>query len=430
MLLLLWPVAVLQIGLYALWGLADVLRGRRRLRAESTVLIDAPRGAVWHFLTADRVMFDGAPLKEVIREPLPGSDDLYLTRTLIDGEEWSRVVSRELVRDEAAGTLVSQSVPDHPSTHPPELANDCVSGARIETRPQGTALTLHDELTVQSFRDRITCRVGVHGRAARIKRQCEKPTARRRQPAGPQRQPAGSARQAWGTSAVALLSFWYLFGWRDALLMAVIVILHEGGHAAAMRMVGIEVRGVYLVPFFGGAAVPKSAYKTQGHLGFVALMGPGFSLIPTFTLAAAFWVTGEASLLHAISLFALINAVNLLPIYPLDGGLIVNALLGSLSRRLSQVWGWIGVLTGLGIALYLQSYLIGIPFLVFALQHYLRGGRTLAMKRLSFAGAAGLVLAFAATFALHVLAFAYAEGTAALYYGAAGAQDVVGAIGP
>src|SRR5258708_29238461 len=43
-----------------------------------------------------------------------------------------------------------------------------------------------------------------------------------------------------------------------------------------------------LVPFFGGAAVPKTAYQTQGHLGFVALMGAGFSLVPTFWLAAPF----------------------------------------------------------------------------------------------------------------------------------------------
>jgi hypothetical protein len=81
------------------------------------------------------------------------------------------------------------------------------------------------------------------------------------------------------------------------------------------------------------------------------------------------------------------------------------------------------VLAGLGIALYLQSFLIGIPFLVFALQRYLSGGRTLELKRLSFAGAAGLVLAFATTFALHVLAFAYAEATAAMIFGEVGLPE-------
>jgi membrane-associated protease RseP (regulator of RpoE activity) len=109
-----------------------------------------------------------------------------------------------------------------------------------------------------------------------------------------------------------------------------------------MRMVGLRVKGIYLVPFFGGAAVPKTAYRSQGQLGFVALMGPGFSLIPTLALAAAYWVTADARLLNAIFYFAIINAVNLLPIYPLDGGLILNALLGSFSPRLARAASWVG----------------------------------------------------------------------------------------
>lgn len=394
------PITLLQVALYALWGLGEVLRGRKRLRAEKTVLIRAPREAVWRFISADRIVFDGPPAVELITEPLPDSGDLRLTQVLVNGQERARVVSRELVRDEAEGRTLSQNVP-HALTHPPELANDCLAGIRIEARPQGTALSIFNELTVRSFRERLICPLGVSDRAARIKLQCEKEAM--------QSQPAWIANQGLLVSFVALLSFWYLFGWQDALLLAAVVVLHEAGHAAAMRIVGIEVHGIYLVPFFGGAAVPKTAYRSQGHLGFVALMGAGFSLVPTFGLAAMFWATGEPGLLHAVSMFALINAINLLPIYPLDGGLIVNALLGSLDRRLALIWRSIGVLTGLGIALYLQSFLIGIPFLLFAFQLYLSGGRTLDLKRLSYVGATTLVLAFVATFVLHVLAFAYAE---------------------
>jgi Peptidase family M50 len=196
-------------------------------------------------------------------------------------------------------------------------------------------------------------------------------------------------------------------GWQDALLLAAVVILHEAGHALAMRLVGIEVRGIYLIPFFGGAALPKTSYRSQGNLAFVALMGPGFSLIPTWGLAAMFQASGDSRLcLEAMWLFALINVTNLLPIYPLDGGLILNALLGSLSSRLAPVAGWIGVLTGLGIAIYWQSFLIGIPFLLFALQRYL-GGSALELERLSLAGGTVLVLGFATTVALYLLALSY-----------------------
>jgi len=403
--LLTLPVTLLRIGLYALWGLAEVLRGRKRILAESTVLINASRDAVWRFVSADRIVFDGPPTMEMIAERVPGSKDLRLTRILINGQEWGCVIARELTRDESEGTILSQSVP-HQLVWPRELANDCLAGLRVEARPHGTALTIFNELTVQSFRERITYPVGVRGRAARIKRQCEKE-------AGTANGLIGLANHGLVMSFVALLSFWYLLGWQDALLVAGIVLLHEAGHALAMRMVGIEVRGIYLVPFVGGAAVPKTAYRSQGHLGFVALMGPGFSLIPTLGLAAMFWATGDPHLLYAVSMFALLNAINLLPIYPLDGGLILNALFGSVSRRLALVAGWIGVLTGLGIALYLQSFLIGIPFLLFAMQHYLCAWSAPQLKRMSVAAAVVLVLAFATTFAFHVLAFGWAAATTA-----------------
>src|SRR5262249_17533701 len=118
-------------------------------------------------------------------------------------------------------------------------------------------------------------------------------------------------------SAVALLSFCYVFGWKAGLLLAIVVVLHEAGHAAAMLMAGVGVRGIYLIPFFGGAAVPKSSYRTQGRLGFIALAGPGLSLIPTLAVLAMFRSTGNLQLRQAAEMFAIINAANLLPIYPL-----------------------------------------------------------------------------------------------------------------
>jgi hypothetical protein len=167
-------------------------------------------------------------------------------------------------------------------------------------------------------------------------------------------------------------------------------------------MAGVGVRGIYLIPFFGGAAVPKTAYRTEGRLGFIALMGPGFSLIPTLGLFVMYRANGSPELLQAAQMFAIINAANLLPIYPLDGGLILNALIGSVSRSFAQIVGWIGVLVGIGLALYFQSFLIGIPFLLFALQRYLSSSKTFQLERLTIAGGFALAGASIATFGLYL----------------------------
>jgi Zn-dependent protease len=202
---------------------------------------------------------------------------------------------------------------------------------------------------------------------------------------------------------VALLSFCYLFGWKLGLLLSIVIVVHEAGHVAAMLMTGVGVRGIYLIPFFGDAAVPRTAYRTEGRLGFIALMGPGLSLIPTVGLLAMYRATGDLQLRQAVEMFAVVNAANLLPIYPLDGGLILNALIGSVSRTSALIVGWIGVLVGLGLAIYFQSFLIGIPFLLFALQRYLSGGQTVELERLSVGGGFALALASIAGFILYVV---------------------------
>jgi Zn-dependent protease len=388
------PIELLLLAFHALQGLVDALRARNRLRFESTVLINAPREAVWRFNTADHMVLDGPPVMEISREPVPDSADLWLTRVAVGGQPRAQGVSREHERNEAKGIIRAQTV-THTLNVPPDDGRDIETALMVEATPEGTALTMFIELTVRSFRDRIVYPIGLRLMANRIKQQCEKE-------AGTHSRLADIANHGLLLSAAALVSFWYLLGWKLGLLLTAVIVLHEAGHAAAMLMVGVGVRGIYLIPFFGGAAVPRTTYRTEGRLGFVALMGPGLSLIPTLGLLAMYRATGEAQLREAVEMFAVINAANLLPIYPLDGGLILNALIGSVSRKSALIAGWIGVLTGLGLAIYWQSFLIGIPFLLFALQRYLSGSQTIELERLSFGGGVALALASIATFFLYV----------------------------
>ncbi len=393
--LLTLPIELMRLAFYALNGVVDALQARNRLHLKFTVLVNAPREAVWRLSTADHMVLDGPPVMEFSHEPVPDSADLWLTRVTISGQPQAQSVSRQLERDEAKGIIRSQAVA-HALSVPPEGGRDVESGLLVEATPAGTALTVFIELTARSFRDRIVYPIGLRRMANLTKQQCEKE-------AGTRSRLAALGNHGLVLSMMALLSFCYLFGWGLGLLLSTVIVVHEAGHVAAMLMVGVGVRGIYLIPFFGGAAVPKTAYRTEGRLGFVALMGPGLSLVPTLGLFAMYRATGDSRLGQAAEAFAVINAANLLPIYPLDGGLILNALVGSVSRKSALIAAWIGILAGLGLAIYLQSFLIGIPFLLFALQRYLASSQTVQLERLSLAGGIALPFAAITAFILYVL---------------------------
>ena len=152
-----------------------------------------------------------------------------------------------------------------------------------------------------------------------------------------------------------------------------------------------------MIPFFGGVAAPKRPYDSDAQLGFVALMGPGFSLLPTAALF--FYAQANESLptAHAAALFAVINGANLVPVSPLDGGVILKCLLGTMSRSLGRAVAWLGTLAGLAFSLYVGSALLAIVFLFSAMQ--LATQKSLDMetlrRRLSLNEAAGLSAAFA-----------------------------------
>lgn len=116
--------------------------------------------------------------------------------------------------------------------------------------------------------------------------------------------------------------------WREVLILFLLVMLHEMGHALAAEALGYEVESIALLPFGGVARL------TYGNIGFrpkheaiIAAAGPFVNLV----LALLVWlpyVAGWCSVafLHqVIGLNAWIVLFNLLPGLPLDGGRVLRA---------------------------------------------------------------------------------------------------------
>jgi Zn-dependent protease len=159
-----------------------------------------------------------------------------------------------------------------------------------------------------------------------------------------------------------------------------IVLLHEFGHAFACRQTGGTANQIVLWPL-GGAALVNPPRRPGAVLWAVAA-GPlvNVILIPVLALAlsAVSARAQEAPDLHAmvwylsrINIFLLV--FNLLPVYPLDGGQILRALLwfpfGEIrSLQVASVTGVIGAIVLAALALLLQ---IIDPFWVAILAFFL-----------------------------------------------------------
>ena len=131
------------------------------------------------------------------------------------------------------------------------------------------------------------------------------------------------------TGLITLAGFGLLFGWRFALLILVALALHEFGHLLAFRLVGQPWGRVVFLPFLGGMALPRLPFRSDGQHAFAALVGPGLSVVavlPSLIGSVTGWVSPHW-LIDLAGIVAILNLFNLMPVEPLDGGVVLRIAL-------------------------------------------------------------------------------------------------------
>ncbi|ATO50571.1 MULTISPECIES: M50 family metallopeptidase [Brevibacillus] len=134
------------------------------------------------------------------------------------------------------------------------------------------------------------------------------------------------------------LLFWLVIGlavmagyFIETIALFIIVLIHELGHIAAARELGWEVKEIQLLPFGGVAVMEESPSADAIDEIVVALAGPFMNIVMIF-FSLLFWWLGIWSE-HWAHFFMKSNMMialfNLLPMWPLDGGRIVQAVLTS-----------------------------------------------------------------------------------------------------
>ncbi|GGG20327.1 M50 family metallopeptidase [Paenibacillus abyssi] len=128
----------------------------------------------------------------------------------------------------------------------------------------------------------------------------------------------------------------------ELITLFAIVIVHELGHVLAARGLGWTVREVKLLPFGGVAEIEEAGYIPAKEEMFIAAAGPlqnGWMAAAAFALGQWGGLSSEWSE-HFVQANMMIGLFNLLPVLPLDGGKLLQALLSyRIPFHITLVWG-------------------------------------------------------------------------------------------
>jgi len=160
----------------------------------------------------------------------------------------------------------------------------------------------------------------------------------------------------------SLAAYSWLFSIQFALLLILCLVVHEYGHIRAMKYFGMKTKGIYLIPFVGGAAVGENNLNTRWQNVVISIMGPVFGTALSLIALLLYYITGQPIFAGLAGINALLNLFNLLPILPLDGGHILKAITFSMHNVAGLLLCIGGILLGIVI-----SYSFGLALLWFLL---------------------------------------------------------------
>jgi len=169
-------------------------------------------------------------------------------------------------------------------------------------------------------------------------------------------------------AGISLAAYTYMYSWEFALMLMAQLLIHEYGHIWAMKRVGMKTKGIYFIPFVGGAAVASEDFKSRQDEVFVALMGPVFGFACAAAMLIIYHITKDPMYAAGASWMAMINLFNLLPINPLDGGRVMKSIAFSLHSWIGYAFMLFGIGAGIFLAIWAHIWLFILVVIVSALE--------------------------------------------------------------
>jgi Zn-dependent protease len=120
--------------------------------------------------------------------------------------------------------------------------------------------------------------------------------------------------------------YWAIYGAKFGIGVAVLVLVHELGHFIAVKRLGLRAELPVFIPGFGAYVRWAAAGVSASTRAVVSLAGPLAGLVGA-ALCAFIWLeTRQGLWIGLASVSALLNLLNLIPIWSLDGGQAMVAI--------------------------------------------------------------------------------------------------------
>ena len=165
-----------------------------------------------------------------------------------------------------------------------------------------------------------------------------------------------------------LLSLWLyvlFFGWRFAVVLILVLLVHELGHYAAFRAYGLPANLPQFVPFFGAFTAGKQPDDLE-HDANIALAGP----LTGLGLAGVCYAIGvglhDPFWLAIANVSAFLNLFNMIPMPPFDGGRVIGAISPLIWILGFGLFVGLAMYLGVPVIFVLLIGLLGLPAIISA----------------------------------------------------------------
>ena len=120
--------------------------------------------------------------------------------------------------------------------------------------------------------------------------------------------------------------YWALYGMKFGIGFAILILVHEMGHFIDIKRRGLPADMPVFLPGFGAYVHWTALGVSVQTRSFVSLAGPLAGCIGAGVCALLWAQTGQAFWMGLAGLTAMLNVLNLIPIWVLDGGQAIGAL--------------------------------------------------------------------------------------------------------